>query len=361
MKVLGTLILVLVGFGFAQAKDSSKVTSFAEVPVRVSELSEYGKNNASVFQMVAPEVVFVHNLRTMADISNFDVFQVQQGTGSGFVWDNKGHIVTNFHVINNADEIAVTFQGGKKIAAKIIGAEPRKDIAVLKIELPKKFEKPLHQRLADVSSLIVGQKAIAIGNPFGLDHTMSVGIVSALGRSVRSIGGVTIRDMIQTDAAINPGNSGGPLLDNRGYLLGMNTAIFSPTGASAGVGFAVPANTINKVVTQIINYGKVIQPGLGIVRMDDSVARYLGIEGVIVGDTLRNGPARKAGLRGTKRNRLGEIILGDVIIAINGTKVTNYDDLYNVLEKYKIGDSVRIKYSRNGKTKELTLKLAQLE
>lgn len=204
---------------------------------------------------------------------------------------------------------------------------------------------------------LVGQKAIAIGNPFGLDHTLTVGSVSAIGRSMQSVGGVTIRDMIQTDAAINPGNSGGPLLDNRGFLLGINTAIYSQSGSSAGIGFAVPSNTVERVVEQIIKFGKVIQPGIGIQRLEDSIARYLGIEGVIIGKVAKDSPAAKAGLRGTQRSVYGEISLGDIIVGLDGKKVRNYDDLYNALEHKKAGESVDIKLIRNNKvmTKKVQL------
>lgn len=362
-KVIRRFVLWLVYFfmfGPAVHCAHAMIKKVPESPVVLSELTDFGKNNARIFAEAAPKVVFVHNLRTVADMFSFDISQVQQGTGSGFVWDDQGHIVTNFHVINGADRIAVTFRGGKKINASVVGVEPRKDIAVLKIKLPEAIGGTFHERLTDANTIVVGQKAVAIGNPFGLDHTMSVGIVSALGRSMRSIGGVTIRDMIQTDAAINPGNSGGPLIDHRGFLLGMNTAIYSPTGSSAGVGFAVPANTINKVVTQIINHGKVIQPGLGILKLDDSIANYLGIKGVIVGEVKPGGPAAKAGLRGTKRNRWGEVRLGDVIVAIEGKKVSNYDDLYNILEKRKVGDLVKVEFLRDNKNKQVSLRLTSL-
>lgn len=332
----------------------------SERPIVLNELGEFEKNNIEVFQKSSPKVVFVHNLRYVSDIFSLNVAQIQQGTGSGFIWDNDGHIVTNFHVIAEADNIAVTLIDGVKYNATIVGAEPRKDIAVLKIKISKKLDKTFHEMLTDVSSIIVGQKAIAIGNPFGLDHTLTVGIISALGRSMESIGGVTIRDMIQTDAAINPGNSGGPLLDSRGYLLGMNTAIKSQTGNSVGIGFALPANTINNVVTQIINYGKVIQPGIGIERLDDSIARYLGISGVIIGKVMPRSPAEKAGLKGTYRNQWGEISLGDVIIGINDENIKNYDDLYSTLEKKKSGEEVTIHFKRKGEVKKVKIKLVDI-
>ncbi len=328
-----------------------------ESAVDRSQLSDFGKNNIYVFEKASPLVVFVHNLKKVGNYFSRRVSEVQQGTGSGFIWDNQGHIVTNFHVIQGADKIAVSLMDGGKFSAKLVGVEPRKDIAVLKIELKDGFKGTFHNMLTDSNSILVGQKAIAIGNPFGLDHTLTVGSVSALGRSMMSVGGVTIRDMIQTDAAINPGNSGGPLLDNRGYLLGMNTAIFSKSGSSAGIGFAVPANTINKIVSQIIKYGRVKLAGLGIVRLDDSVARYFGVEGVIVGDVVQGGPAEKIGLKGSFRDRYGNVVLGDIITGINDVSVSSYDDLYNAIENFKAGDKVTLKFKRGKKliSKEITL------
>lgn len=345
---------------------SSAIYSFSlqqkikEKPVVLAQLTEFGKNNHTVFKAASPKVVFVHNLKHYTDFMNLNVNEIQQGTGSGFIWDNKGHIVTNYHVIRGADNLSVSLQDGIKLKAKIVGVEPRKDIAVLKVLLKKQYENTFHELVADSSSILVGQKALAIGNPFGLDHTLTVGSISAIGRAMKSIGGVTIKDMIQTDAAINPGNSGGPLLDNRGFLLGMNTAIYSNSGSSSGIGFAVPSNTVNRVVTQIINFGKVEQAGIGVALLDDSIARYLGVKGVIIGEVIKNTPAKKAGLRGTKQNRRGEIDIGDVIIAIDGIDVTNYDDLYNILETRKVGDKIKLKISRNGSVIRKSLNLIKI-
>ena len=343
---------------FARSNPSLAIQKHKEAPIQTSQLLGDEKNTIEIFSKASPMVVFIHNLAYVSDFFAMNVTEVQRGTGSGFIWDNTGHIVTNFHVVQKADRIAVSMSDGKDYPAKVVGVEPRKDIAVLKIQKQLKFPKPINQTLTDSSTIKVGQKAIAIGNPFGLDHTLTTGVISALGRSFPSIGGVTIRDMIQTDAAINPGNSGGPLLDSRGYLLGMNTAIYSKSGASAGIGFAVPANTINRVVTQLIKYGKVIQPSIGFSRLDDSVAQYLGIKGVIIGEIFPGTPAKKANLRGTRRTRRGEIQLGDVIIAIDEHKVENYDDLFNALEKYKIGDKVTLQYWRNKKKASVNIQLS---
>jgi S1-C subfamily serine protease len=261
------------------------------------------------------------------------------------VWDEAGHIVTNYHVIHEAQSLTVTLQDHSSHDAQVRGIEPRKDIAVLKINAPKEKLHPIKR--PQLGELIeVGQKTIAIGNPFGLDQTLTVGVVSALGRAVDGIGGVTIRDMIQTDAAINPGNSGGPLLDSQGRLLGMNTAIYSKSGTSAGVGFAVPANTILRVVPQIIRTGHAEQVGLGVrVDNDQRIERRLGVEGVAIISVQKGTPAEAAGLKGMTLERDG-IVPGDIIVGINDERVKSYDDLYNVLDKYRAGEKVTVRVLR---------------
>lgn len=356
------VLAFLLGFLFntEQILYAFKVNYKKESPIQYSQLTDFGKNNVDVFKDTAPKVVFVHNLRNVNDFFSLNTMEIQQGTGSGFIWDNNGHIVTNYHVIAQADNIAVTLKNGKNYNAKVVGVEPRKDIAVLKINLKERFKSTFHEHLSDSSTILVGQKAIAIGNPFGLDHTFTAGSVSALGRTMVTYGGVTMRDMIQTDAAINPGNSGGPLLDHRGYLLGMNTAIYSKTGSYSGIGFAVPSNTINRVVTQILKFGKVTQAGIGIIRLDDSVANYLGIQGVIIAKVIKNSPAYQAKLKGTYRNRYGEVILGDIIIAVDGKRVNNYDDLYNIFEQKKIGETVELIIIRNNRKVKVKIKLTRV-
>ena len=281
------------------------------------------KNSAEIFAQRAPFVVFVHNLAYSVDFFSFRATEIQQGTGSGFVWDEKGHIVTNYHVIQNAEKIDITLKDGKVARAKLIGSEPRKDLAVLKIDA--KFIKGdgFSNKVAKSAELRVGQKTLAIGNPFGLDHTLTIGVVSALNRSLETFSNVTIRDMIQTDASINPGNSGGPLLDSRGYLIGMNTAIFSNSGSSAGIGFAVPSDTIQQFVTQIIQHGKVIQPGLGIGLIPDAYAYRLGIKsGVVVAKVQPQSDAEKAGLKGTLIDPVNRnVVIGDIIVAADNDTI----------------------------------------
>ncbi len=348
MKYIALFLLSLVSLG-AQANNTSKLT-------------EDERNTIQIFNDYSPFVVYVYNFQKVVDLFS-NVHEVEAGSGTGFLWDDQGHVVTNFHVIQQSTKLSVSLNGGKSVPAKIVGVEPAKDIAVLKLEstqdLPPMKKYPAIS-LADSSKLIVGQKTLAIGNPFGLDRTLTTGVISALGRQVPGVAGVTIRDMVQTDASINPGNSGGPLLNSSGELVGMNTAIYSRTGSSAGIGFAVPSNTVRRTVEQIIKFGRVIQPGLGFHRIDDSVANRLGIQGVIVAEVIPNSPAARAGLRGTARAPSGQIRLGDVITEVDGTKVEKFDDLYGALEKRKVGDEVNVTYIREERKRTVKVKLVDL-
>ena len=296
-------------------------------------------NTMTVFDAVAPAVVNVTQSRIVRNW-RMRPSEIPSGSGTGFVWDALGHVVTNFHVIQKASRVTVTLRDGKDYEARLVGAEPKKDIAVLRIKAPPGTLTPV--RLPPSAEAVrVGQKAIAIGNPFGLDQTLTVGVVSALGREVDGIGGVAIRDMIQTDAAINPGNSGGPLLDSQGQLIGMNTMIFSRSGGSAGIGFAVPAATIRRVVPQIIRTGRADQVGIGVEILDDSMARRLGKRGVIIRRVLKGGPADRAGMQGLKRTDRG-MEINDVIVAVDGVSIRDFDELYNALDKRKAGETVEI-------------------
>lgn len=361
-RLVINLVLALTLFSVYFFWDKSEMNSgrHKEQTIELAELSEFSRNNIQVFKHASPMVVYVHNMLNYQELFSDNITEVQQGTGSGFVWDNKGHVVTNFHVIKEADNIAISMKNGRRFEASIVGVEPRKDIAVLKITLEQKFESTFNQMIADSSSIFVGQKAIAIGNPYGLDHTLTVGAISALGRTMKSVAGTTIKNMIQTDAAINPGNSGGPLLDDRGRLLGMNTAIFSRTGSNSGIGFAVPSNTVNRIVSELIAHGKISLAGLGIFRIDDAVAKSLKIKGVIIASVVKNSGAAKAGLQGTLRLRNGQIRIGDVIVGINGSKVSNYDDLYHLLERKKAGERVKVRYLRDKQFYEVTVELMPL-
>jgi S1-C subfamily serine protease len=308
--------------------------------------TEDERNTVEVFRAAAPATVFVTQRKLVRRMFS-PAREVESGSGSGFVWDKDGHVVTNYHVIHGARRVTVTLQNQKTYQAKIVGMEPRKDIAVLKIDAPRDTLTPIRLPPRDYI-LETGQKTIAIGNPFGLDHTLTTGVISALGREFPGAGGVTIRDAIQTDAAINPGNSGGPLLDSRGQLIGMNTMIVSRSGASAGVGFAVPVKTIARVVPQLVEHGKVMQVGIGINRVDDSIARRTGIKGVIVRDVKPNSNAARAGLRGLQIRTDG-IYLGDVIVGVDEEAVKDYDDLYSALDRHEAGDRVNLKIRRDDK------------
>lgn len=315
------------------------------------------RNTVELFQKSSPKVVYVHRLSTVINRA-LKKTHVPSGTGSGIIWDNKGHIVTNYHVIKGADNLSITL-GKLTVPAKVIGTEPRKDIAVLEITSPQalaylKAYTPFE--IVHLSDLMVGQKAIAIGNPFGLDHSLSVGVISALGRTVPGIGGVTIHDMIQTDTPINPGNSGGPLLNSAGQLIGLNTMIYSKSGSSAGIGFAVPADEIHHIVSQILKNGRVILSGIGIQRVDPKVAKRLGVnQGVLIAKVLPNTPAARAQLRGTVRDRWGHVILGDVIVAVNANPIRDYDTLYHLLSNIKVGETITVSIQRGNTQRDVKM------
>ncbi len=303
-----------------------------------------------IYRTAVPSTVNVSNIRLARNMFYGEV-EIPQGAGSGFVYDAQGHIITNYHVVQGGTSFVVRFHNDpKQYKAKIVGVAPEKDVAVLKLEdRPGKLSPIV---FGSSKELMVGQYSFAIGSPFGLDYTLTTGVISALGRKIDGIGGVKINDMIQTDAAINQGNSGGPLLDSSGQLIGMNTVIFSTSGSSAGLGFAVPADTIKVIVPQLIQHGKLIRPGLGIGIVPDSMKeRILGGEdkGIIVSYVDEKGSAAKAGLKGMTQDQYGRTYLGDIILSVDGQEVNNLDDIYQVLEKHKIGDSVMVKYRREGK------------
>jgi len=324
------------------------------------QLTEDEQNTIEVVKRTQNSVVFITNIQLVRDFFFSSEEAVPRGSGSGFVWDDKGHIVTNYHVIEDGDIFNVTLPSQEQRRARLVGKEPNKDIAVLKLEGDLKGLNPL--KVGSSKNLQVGQKVIAIGNPFGFDHSVTTGIVSALGRSMPGAGGVTIRDMIQTDASINPGNSGGPLLDSAGELVGMNTMIISPSGASSGIGFAVPVDTIIKIVPEIIKYGKVIRPGIGVSLLSqDQYARRLEIEGVVILEVPQGSDAYEAGLRGLSRDNQGRLYIRDVITGIDKIKIKSYDDFYNALDNYKIGDRVTLTIERDGKSRKVLLQLVRID
>jgi S1-C subfamily serine protease len=313
-----------------------------------------------IYRKVVPSTVNVSN-KILAKNFFYGEVEVPQGAGSGFVWDDKGHIVTNFHVVQGGSSFVVTFYNDpKQYKAKIIGTAPEKDIAVLKLEeMPSKLT-PIP--IGSSKDLQVGQYSFAIGSPFGLDYTLTTGVISALGRKIDGIGGVKINDMIQTDAAINMGNSGGPLLNSSSNLIGMNTVIFSTSGSSAGLGFAVPVDTIKLIVPQLIKHGKIIRPGIGIGIVPDSMKQRMmqTSKGLIISYIDEKGGAAEAGLKGMTQDQYGRIYLGDIILSVDGQDVNNLDDIYQVIDKKNIGDTVDVKYRRDGKKLTAKVKLKPL-
>jgi S1-C subfamily serine protease len=263
--------------------------------------------------------------------------------------------VTNFHVIQNAANAYVTLSNGSQYRARLVGVAPDYDLAVLRIDAPAESLRPIP--IGRSADLRVGQRVYALGNPFGLDHTFTSGIVSAIGREMQSVGGRRLRDVIQTDAAINPGNSGGALLDSAGRLVGVTTAIYSPTGAYAGVGFAIPVDTVNRVVPQLIAYGRLRRPVLGITYLPDEAARRIGLEGVVVREVLEGGPAERAGIVGLRRRGVRTIV-GDVIVAIDDEPVRNVSDLLEILERHRPGDEVAVTLERDGRRRSVQVRLA---
>jgi len=311
-----------------------------------------------IFQRASPSVVFISTRQRVLDYWTRNVFSVPQGTGSGFVWDDLGHVVTNNHVIEDAYEAAVRLSDGRSYSAVLVGSSPAHDLAVLRINVA--FDRPPPVPIGTSGDLQVGQKVFAIGNPFGLDYTLTSGLVSALDRSLPADDGTTIDHLIQTDAAINPGNSGGPLLDSAGRLVGINTAIYSPSGAYAGIGFAVPVDTVNRVVPELIARGKYSRPSLGIGVDSDinaELTKRLGIEGVLVLNVEAGSAAEAAGLRGTKVDRDGAVIPGDVILSVNGKAVATVDALLARLDDHGVGDRVTLRLWRNGQEMDVAVVL----
>ncbi len=304
-----------------------------------------------LFKRSRDSVVFISTSQRVRDFWTRNVLSVPRGTGSGFIWDDQGHVITNFHVISGASEATVRLADGRDYKATLIGASPSHDIAVLRIGV--EFQRPPPVPLGTSGNLEVGQKVFAIGNPFGLDWTLTTGIVSALDRSLPSDSGITIEHLIQTDAAINPGNSGGPLLDSAGRLIGINTAIYSPSGASAGIGFAVPVDTVNRVVPQVIAKGRYIRPTLGL-ELDDALnqrlSRALQVEGVFVLRVTPGTGAEKAGLKGVTVTPEGTVVPGDIIVGVSGKPVASIGALIGRLDDFKVGDTVMLDVRRGDET-----------
>lgn len=325
----------------------------ADPAVRITTVEEA---TIKLFQEAAPSVVFINTSKVRRDYWTRNIMEIPSGSGSGFVWDIAGHIVTNFHVIQGASKITVTLSNQESYDAILVGTEPDKDLAVLKLAQAPSDLRPI--KVGSSSDLQVGQSVYAIGNPFGLDQSLTTGIISALGREIKSVTGRSIKEVIQTDAAINPGNSGGPLLDSSGRLIGVNTMIYSPSGASAGIGFSIPVDEVNWTITDLLNQTK--RPIIGITLVPAQYLNNTSIKGAVVLEVSDNSPAARAGLQPTSRASNGGIQWGDVITAIDNKRVESNNDLIEVLENYEVGDEVVATISRNGKsiTKKIVLAAA---
>jgi S1-C subfamily serine protease len=322
------------------------------------ELTPEERRTIEIFRRARPAVVFITSLALRRDFFTLDVQQLPSGTGSGFVWDRDGHIVTNFHVIQQGDAFSVTLSDQSEWEARVVGSAPEKDLAVLKIKAPRERLTPLAPGTS--KSLLVGQHVYAVGNPFGLDHSLTTGVVSALGRELRSPSGRRIRDVIQTDAAINPGNSGGPLLDSSGRLIGVSTAIFSPSGASAGIGFAVPVDTVTRLVPQLITRGRAVQIGIGATFIPERFNKAIGLrEGVALADVQPDSPAAKAGLAGAQLTRSRRVVLGDRIVAVDGKPVRSEDDARDLFEAAGAGVTVTLTVVGQNGRRDVRVALAQ--
>ncbi|MCR4289228.1 MAG: trypsin-like peptidase domain-containing protein [Candidatus Scalindua sp.] len=355
-RVLIIIVIVWIVADFFGIKPTSffqPKVGMRPVTQPIGDLGTDERTNIEIFERVSPSVTYITNKRLQRDYFSFNVMEIPQGTGSGFLWDNKGHVVTNFHVIYEADEIEVRLQDGKSYDADVVGADPDHDLVVLQINATNLNFSPV--MIGSSSDLRVGQKVLAIGNPFGLDSTLTTGVISALGRTIQSMTKRYIHDVVQTDAAINPGNSGGPLLDSFGRLIGVNTAIVSPSGTYSGVGFAVPVDTVNRVVTKLINHGKVGRPGFGISLIPEHIMSRIGIEGVGILEVFKGSSAEEVGLRAVKRLSNGRIEMGDIIIEVDGSKIIKSSDFFRILDKHEVGDEVDIIILRENVKKSMRI------
>ena len=365
MGIALAFVLLLLFFGnFPEfswnrlTSDSTRQHAEPRIVEARGNLAQDELSTIELFENSRDSVVFITTRQHVRDVWTRNIFSVPSGTGSGFIWDDQGHIITNFHVIKGASEATVRLADGRDYKAALVGASPAHDIAVLKIGIG--FQRPAPVPLGTSHDLKVGQKVFAIGNPFGLDWTLTTGIVSALDRSLPGEGSRVIDNLIQTDAAINPGNSGGPLLDSAGRLIGINTAIYSPSGASAGIGFAVPVDTVNRVVPQLISRGKYIRPALGITvdgKFNDRLTSMLDVNGVVILGVSRGSAAETAGLKGAVISPNGDIMPKDIIIAIDDKPITSVDKLLAQLDEYRVGDTINLMILRDEQVVELAVTL----
>jgi S1-C subfamily serine protease len=358
--------LVLAGVGSmawrASSGSSSRGQNADARPRTVAargDLAQDERATIGLFEHASPSVVNIMSLELRRSRSYFQLTEtaVPQGIGSGFVWDQRGFIVTNYHVVAAADALIVTLNDRSEWQGTIVGTAPDFDLAVVRIDAPAEKLPPL--AIGTSANLRVGQKVFAIGNPFGLDQTLTTGVVSGLDRVIRSLSAREIQNVIQTDAAINPGNSGGPLLDSAGRLIGVNTAIQSPSGASAGISFAVPVDTVNRVVPELIQGGRFERPVIGVHMVRDELVRHLGLEGVLVAEVVPGSAADQAGLRDLEVHEDGSV-RGDLIVAVDGEPVEGQDDLLSLFARHQVGDRVRLGLVRDGREREVEVTLQSL-
>ncbi len=348
---LATLVIVVVIY-FLPWIETMLIRLDAEPRIVTprGDLSGEEQTNIEIFQLASPSVVYITTVRRFINPWTRNITELPRGTGSGFIWDKHGHVVTNYHVIEGAEAAHVRLNDERVYKATLVGASPEHDLAVLRISVP--FDKPTPVPVGASHDLKVGQKVYAIGNPFGLDYTLTTGVISALNRTIQTED-IEIEELIQTDAAINPGNSGGPLIDSAGRLIGINTAIYSPSGAYAGIGFAVPVDTVNRVVPDIIAYGRYIRPSLGVLvddEISEAITEQLGVQGLMILRVNRGSPAQEAGLQGAQLASDDTVIPGDIIEAIDDKPISDSASLINTLEEYTIGDQVQVKIYRQGKS-----------
>ena len=353
-KILILALLIVLGIYLAEPYVDRMLYS-ASTPRTVAprgDLSELERASIELFERVSPSVVqVVGRAGTIAPSPG----EGEGQSGTGFVWDAAGHIVTNDHVVEGAGALAVRFESGRVLPARIVGTASDYDMAVLRVDDTRSLPPPI--AIGTSADLKVGQSVFAIGNPFGLDQSLTTGIISALRRRLPTARGREISNVIQTDAAINPGNSGGPLLDSAGRVIGVNTAIISPSGTSAGIGFAIPIDAVNRVVPEIIRRGYVPTPGIGIVAASDAAATRAGAEGVVILRTLPGSSAARAGLRGVDP-ATGRI--GDVIVAVNGKAVRRLPDLVQEIERIGVGNRVTLTLSRDGRDMSIDLEVVDI-
>ena len=361
LKFIILIIAVFMATRLISPWVKSPIPSPPSIPQSIvprGDLAADENSTIELFERAGPSVVYITTRERQVNFWTMSVVEVPRGSGSGFIWDREGHIVTNYHVIQGAESAEVLFSDHSAYTATLVGISPDHDLALVKVKAPVEILIPLP--VGTSHDLQVGQKTFAIGSPFGLDKTLTTGVVSALGRTIEASSGRSIEDVIQTDAAINPGNSGGPLLDSSGRLIGVNTAIYSPSGAYAGVGFAVPVDTVNRIIPQLITHGRYIRPRLGVYindQMGRRITNQIGVEGVLVLDLMPGSNAEKAGLQPTRLTRRGRVIVGDIIIQLGERKVRQVNDLFNALEQYHPGETVELTILRNSKSVNISVTL----